>query len=304
MSASTSAKGSPTQGDSQATSFNAPGAQPDLAEIQAQQLAQAGSIADLNTKFESLSAGMNAMDTKMDARMNAMDAKFEAILARLDRAPETRPTSAVDAAAAKAAAEKAEEAKREKEAQEIDKEVKRLQQLARERRAGNSPKADPAVHRDPQPPEAEHRALPTELNRDQHGPELSLAAQATQAQDAHAQTLARPAKQAAQEQAAQDQTAQDQAQQDQAPSSTLDPTNTDEFLHTSSTPTKNKASFQHVFENCCSSFFTTTALNAASQLSSALQESTTLKRLRRSTPLHERLHCHNGVYRCFHEAGD
>jgi len=51
MSASTSAKGSPTQGDSQATSFNAPGAQPDLAEIQAQQLAQAGSIADLDEKF-------------------------------------------------------------------------------------------------------------------------------------------------------------------------------------------------------------------------------------------------------------
>ena len=68
----------------------------------------------------------------MDARMNAMDAKFDAILARLDRAPEHRSTSAEDAAAAKAAAEKAGEAKREQEAQEIDKEVKRLQQLARE----------------------------------------------------------------------------------------------------------------------------------------------------------------------------
>ena len=98
MSAPSSAKGSPTQGDSQATSFNAPGAQPDLAEIQAQQLAQAGLIA--------------AMDAKMDARMNAMDAKFEAILARLDRAPEQRPTSPEEAAATQAAAQKAEEAKR------------------------------------------------------------------------------------------------------------------------------------------------------------------------------------------------
>lgn len=297
MSAPSSAKGSPTQGDSQATSFNTPGAQPDLAEIQAQQLAQAGLIADLQTKVGNL-------DEKFTAKFDSLSADLKVILALLQSLPEHHSTSAVDAAAAKAAAEKAEEAKREKEALEFDKEAERFLQLARDKRAGISPKADPAGHRDPQPPEAEHRALPTKLNRDQHGPELSLAAQATQAQDAHAQTLARPAKQAAQEQAAQDQTAQDQAQQDQAPSSTLDPTNTDGFLHTSSTPTKNKASFQHVFENCCSSFFTTTALNAASQLSSALQESTTLKRLRRSTPLHERLHCHNGVYRCFHEAGD
>ena len=36
----------------------------------------------------------------------------------------------------------------------------------------------------------------------------------------------------------------------------------------------------------------------------SLQESTTLKRLPRPTPFHERLHCHNGVFRCFHEAGD
>ena len=100
MSAPSSAKGSPTQGDSQATSFNTPGAQPDLAEIQAQQLAQAGLIADLQTKVGNL-------DEKFTA-------KFDAILARLDRAPEHRSTSAEDAAAAKAAAEKAEEKAGEK----------------------------------------------------------------------------------------------------------------------------------------------------------------------------------------------
>ena len=277
MSAPSSAKGSPTQGDSQATSFNAPGAQPDLAEIQAQQLAQAGLIADLQTKVGNL-------DTKMDAHMNAMDAKFEAILARLDRAPETRPTSAVDAAAAKAAAEKADEAKREQEALEIDKEIKRLQQLARERRAGNSPKADPAGHRDPEQQLAEHRARPTDPTRDHEqaghrDPEQQLA-----------EHRARP----------------------------TDPTNTDEgyaleFLHGSHPPA--------ILATSTAPLAVTLGQDAASedvthqkrlllcyspqqQQYASLQESTTLKRLPRSPPLRERLHGHHGVFRCFHEAGD
>ena len=224
MSAPSSAKGSPTQGDSQATSFNTPGAWPDLAEIQAQQLAQAGSIADLQTKVGNL-------DTKSDSLSADMNTMMATIMVRLDRWLEHRPTSAEEAAAAKAAAKKAVEAKREQEAQKIDKEVKRLQQLAREKRAGNSPKADQAGHRDPEQQLAEHRVRPTDPTRDQQGPEPTLAAQTAQAQNAHAQALAHPA----------DQTAQDQAQQDQAPSSTLDPTNTHEgyaleFLHTSSTP--------------------------------------------------------------------
>ena len=79
MSAPSSAKGSPTQGDSQATSFNTPGAQPDLAEIQAQQLAQAGSIADLNTKFDSLSADMKSMMATMTTIMAHLHAPIHII---------------------------------------------------------------------------------------------------------------------------------------------------------------------------------------------------------------------------------
>ena len=251
MSAPSSAKGSPTQGDSQATSFNTPGAQPDLAEIQAQQLAQAGSISDLNTKFESLSADMTAMDKKFTA-------KFDAILARLDRPPEHRSTSAEDAAAAKAAAEKAEEAKREQEALEMQKEVERLQQKIRERRAGISPEAEQAGHRDPEQQLAEHRARPTDPTNTDKGYALKFL------HGSHPLAILATTT---------------------APLAvTLDQVATSEGV-----PHQKRLLLCYAPQQQQYSFH---------------QSSTTPKKLQRPTQLRERFHCHNGVFRCFHEAGD